>query len=112
MCECGPRIQKSDSFDPAIRVDTAGISLEQDDQRRKGHLDVVAAERDDGAVNTEYQAVDLNLTKKAYDSIARDHAVVLFKTVSPRSGSSTLRILVRGRATDRVGSITYSLSGH
>lgn len=72
---------------------------------------MVAAERDDKGVatNTAHQVVDLNLTKEAYDSIVRDHAVVLFKTVSPRAATATLRILVRDRVTDGVGSITYSV---
>jgi hypothetical protein len=99
-------------LDLAIRVEAAGISIDHDQQRWKGQLDVVVAERDDrgGWVNTEYQVVDLNLTKKAYESILRNNSVVLFKTVSSHSGSGTLRILVRDRATGRIGSVTYSLA--
>jgi hypothetical protein len=99
------------SLDLAIRVDTSGITLEQDKDRWKGHLDVVAAEKDGkgAATNTEHQVVGFNLTKKAHDSIVRDHAAVLFKTVSPRAATSTLRILVCDRVTGRVGSITYSI---
>lgn len=106
-----PASSKPDGIDFTIRVATSGISIEPEQQRWTGHLDVVAAEKDEhaGVVNTEYQVVDLNLTKRAYDSIVRDQAVVLYKTLLPRSGSSTLRILVRDRATGRIGSVTYSL---
>jgi VWFA-related protein len=99
------------SIDITLKIDHSAISLQQDQARWQGRLDVLFVQRDDQG--TEYGGLDdtvnLNLTQETHAKLLSDD--LPYHRVVPRApAAKLLRIVVRDAASGAIGSVTVPLN--
>ena len=109
------KVQKSAtdpaSMDITLKIDHAAISLQPEQARWLGRLDILLVQRDDQG--KEFGGVDdtvsLNLTQDTYQKLVSDD--LTYHRVVVRAGSAKLlRIVVRDAASGAMGSVTVPLA--
>jgi VWFA-related protein len=98
------------SMDIVLRIDHSTVSLQPDQARWLGRLDVLFVQRDDQG--KQYEGVDdtinLNLTQDTYRKFEADD--LRYHRVVPKSAKARiLRIVVRDAASGAMGSVTIPL---
>ena len=90
-----------------IRVEASDITLQPNGERRQGKLEIVVAQKDlEGEIlATESQTLDLNLTQRNYESITRDGAMLLWKTVEPNPEVAEFRVVIVDHPSGTMGSL-------
>src|SRR6185295_14844625 len=99
------------SMDVSMKVDHSAISLQHEENRWQGRLDVLFVQRDDQG--KEYGGVDdgveLNLTEDTHQKlIANDLAY--HRVLERAPAAKILRIVVRDAASGAMGSVTVPLN--
>ena len=102
-----PDAEETGSVKLTIRVDASDITLEPNGERRQGKLNIVIAQKDlEGEIlATESQTLDLNLTQRNYESITRDGAMLLWKTVEPNPEVAEFRVVIVDHPSNTMGSL-------
>jgi VWFA-related protein len=99
------------SLDIALKIDHSAISLQQDEARWQGRLDVLFVQRDDQG--TEYGGIDdtvnLNLTQETHAKLVSDD-LAYHRVVARAAAAKLLRIVVRDAASGAIGSVTVPLN--
>ncbi len=95
------------SWEVYVRVDRRGLSLEPNNDRWQGKLDVLFVQKSDQG--REFNGVDntilVNALKPTYDRIVTE-GFVFHQTVQQNSQASLLRIVVRDAASGNIGTVT------
>ena len=102
-----PDAEQAGSVKLTIRVEASDITLAPNGERRQGKLEIVVAQKDlEGEIlATESQTLDLNLTPRNYESITRDGAMLLWKTVEPDPEVAEFRVVIVDHLSGTMGSL-------
>ena len=102
-----PDAEEAGSVKLTIRVESSDITLQPNGERRQGKLEIVVAQKDlEGEIlATESQTLDLNLTRRNYESITRDGAMLLWKTVEPIPEVAEFRVVIVDHPSGTMGSL-------
>ena len=99
------------SMDIVLKIDHAAISLQPEQARWLGRLDILLVQRDDQG--KEFGGVDdtvsLNLTQDTYNKFVSDD-LTYHRVVARAGGAKLLRIVVRDAASGAMGSVTVPLA--
>lgn len=103
--------EKAGSLRIGVAIEPRDLALEQKDGKWAAALDLVFSQRSaegrELAVSTT--PLGLSLDRARYDTVMSD-GLTLTKTVDLNSAASEIRVLVRDRATGRMGSLILPLS--
>lgn len=94
-----------------VKLQPAGLSLKQEDGRRRGEIELFFSFRWNGEEqpgNPDYRKVALSLTERAYELAARN-GLNFLRTLAVPAKANEVRVLVRNPASGDIGTLTIPL---
>jgi len=101
---------KRGTVDIAVKIDHTGVSLQSQQDRWVGRLDVLFVQKDDrgNQYNGRSDTIELRLTPETYQKLMKED-LVYHQVVDRAAGAKALRIVVRDAASGSIGSVTAPL---
>ena len=97
---------KPGSLQLIVQVNHSDITFEQQNDRWRGSLEVLYAQRaaDGRILDASIDTLDMNVTQARYEDIQK-RGLLLRKAIQPMEGAAQLRIVVLDRPTVKLGSL-------